>query len=160
MTAGTREAHLGSVPAWLDGEPAVDERMLTLAHRVARRAAGRSRRARAEAGKSVVLVLSTVDTSGPAAVPGGRDARAKVLAALQARLGARVDRRRLDSAAREAVLLDELALLPPRQRYALWATALQHRSVAEVAAATGWSPAQVARLLRAALRTVAAHAQL
>ncbi|WP_409186537.1 hypothetical protein F9C11_20805 [Amycolatopsis sp. VS8301801F10] len=102
--------------------------------------------------------LTRVDTSVSPRDPGRRDLRARVLAALHAELASWVDETRLESATCDAVLLDELALLPTRQRYALWATASQHRNVAEVAATTGWTPAQVARLLRAALRTVAAQA--
>lgn len=156
MTACPRDACL---PSWLDGEPAVGERMLALAHRVAQQAVGQSRRGRGQARGSVVFALRAAGTSPASTDPGSRDTRAKVLAALRAALATRADPVRLESALRDAVLLDELALLPPRQRYALWATALRHRSVAEVAAATGWTPAQVARLVRAALRTVTAQAR-
>ncbi|WP_033296374.1 sigma-70 family RNA polymerase sigma factor [Amycolatopsis jejuensis] len=159
MTAGTRDAGPGSMPSWLDGEPSVDERMLALAYRVAHQAVGQSRRARARARGSVVLALTSVDTSRPAKDPARRGTRAQVLAVLQAEFGSKADPARLASAVRDAILLDELALLPPRQRYALWATALAHRSVAEVTDATGWTPSQVARLVRAALRTVATQAR-
>ncbi len=87
----------------------------------------------------------------------GRRLRSEVLARLRSELGSRVSHGELDAALRNAVLLDELALLPPRQRFALWAAATAQHTVADISARTGWTPQQVARLLRASLQTVTAH---
>lgn len=65
--------------------------------------------------------------------------RARVLTELRADLGRRIDRPRLDAALRDAVLLDEVTLLPPRQRFALWSTAVEHLTTAELATRTGWT---------------------
>ncbi|WIX82807.1 hypothetical protein QRX50_19515 [Amycolatopsis carbonis] len=97
-----------------------------------------------------------VATRSPAGAP-NEDARIRglVLAAVHGELAAGIARDRLRAVLQEALLLDEVALLPLRQRFTLWAAAVQRRTVAEVAELAGWTPAQVARLLRAALRTVA-----
>jgi hypothetical protein len=85
--------------------------------------------------------------------------RALVLAELRAELAPQVRHARLEAALSDAMLLDEEALLPPRQRFALRSTAIDRATVADVLARTGWTAPQVARLLRAALRTVTSHSR-
>lgn len=156
MTAGTHtphDAHLRALPPWLSGDPSFGERMISLGYRVACNL-GSSSRVRKRVWRRVAAELAVSDTAGP---DHGRPARDRVLASLHAEFPSRGRTAKLESAVRDAVLLDELALLPPRQRFALWATAVEHRSVADVARTTGWTPAQVARLLRTGLRTVGSH---
>ncbi|MEC3980370.1 sigma factor-like helix-turn-helix DNA-binding protein [Amycolatopsis sp. H20-H5] len=149
------------VPDWVWLDPLdVRERMLALTYRVARRM-GRSRHASARLCRRVFSPPATMDVwdvsdpavDGPLAPRFGRRLRARLVTEVRAQWGRR-HRDGLEGALREAVLLDELALLPPRQRFALWATTLQGRSVAEIAAHTGWTPAQIARLVRSALTTL------
>ncbi|MEV4604167.1 hypothetical protein AB0K15_43260 [Amycolatopsis sp. NPDC049253] len=134
------------------GEDDLAVRMVNLAYRVTV-STGCSRRTRARVWRSV----STVVASRSAAGAPNEDERIRglVLAAVHGELAAGTARDRLLAALEEALLLDEVALLPPRQCFTLWSAAVERRSVAEVAALAGWTPAQVALLLRAALRTVA-----
>ncbi len=73
--------------------------------------------------------------------------------ALRAR-SRRCDPAVFDDALAEAVVRDELVLLPPRQRFTVWSVAVRHRPISEVAADTGWSRSQVVRLLNAGLATI------
>lgn len=154
-----------AVPSWVSGEADVPERMLMLSYRVAT-AVGQSRRQRARLCQRVVrsVVLPQIPGSSPLdpawwTDPGSR-LRAQVLARLRSELSSRVDQADLDTALRSAVLLDELALLPSRQRFALWASVLAHHTTADIGARTGWTPRQVARLLRAALHTVTTRSRI
>ncbi|MDT8915221.1 hypothetical protein [Amycolatopsis sp. PS_44_ISF1] len=166
MTAGTRsrpaapDAHLRELPPWLTAEADVAGRMVTLSYRVAC-STGRSRR---ESKRLLDRLLPALAEAGRPRPVGewtdpGRRARARLVKALRAELTPEVDRAVLAAALRDAVLLDELALLPPRQRFALWATAVARRSTDDLIAVTGWTPRQVSKLLQAALRTVALHAR-
>jgi hypothetical protein len=133
-------------------------RMLALAWQVTRRA-GLSPRACARVCRDVLTdcaahCRAAPDPRVPARLAAARE-RAAVLDALRARLRHRVAPATLERAIGAAVLLDELARLPPRQRAALTAAALHGRSVTEIAEQTGAAPHQVARLLRTALRTLA-----
>ncbi|SEP52354.1 Sigma-70, region 4 [Amycolatopsis saalfeldensis] len=155
--------HLRSIPEWLS-EADVAGRMVTLAYRVAH-STGRSRRECKRLWDGLVPAFAEAARAGSAkAGPGwadpGRRARSQLLTALRAELAPRVERGVLSAALQDAVLLDELALLPPRQRFALWAAAVSHQDIADISAATGWTPGQVSRLLQAALRTVAIHARI
>ncbi|MFB9924142.1 sigma factor-like helix-turn-helix DNA-binding protein [Amycolatopsis halotolerans] len=153
MTAAPHDAHLRALPSWLSGDPSFGERMVSLGYRVARNL-GSSSRVRKRVWRRVTAELAASDVAGP---DYGRLARDRILASLHTEFPSARQTAKLDSAAREAVLLDELALLPPRQRFALWATAMEHRSLADIADTTGWTPTQVARLLRTGLRTVGSH---
>jgi DNA-directed RNA polymerase specialized sigma24 family protein len=53
------------------------------------------------------------------------------------------------------VLADELTLLPPRQQAAIRLTMQRRYSVRQITERMGWTPQQVARLLRAGLTTLA-----
>ncbi|MEV7551958.1 hypothetical protein AB0N89_20255 [Amycolatopsis sp. NPDC089917] len=74
--------------------------------------------------------------------------------ALRTRLNDQCDPRDLEAALAEAILLDELVLLPTRQRFTVWAAIVRGRPLAEIAAETGWSTAQVRRLLTAGLTSI------
>ncbi len=97
-------------------------------------------------------------TSGVFAVPAGFDAARPVALVYRVarRTGAsrRAARALLEAALADAVLLDEVALLPPRQRFVVREMTLERRSPAEVAATTGWTGAQVLRLLNAGLSSI------
>ncbi|MEC3976404.1 hypothetical protein [Amycolatopsis sp. H20-H5] len=147
----------GAAPRWVSQDVEVPERMLTLTYRVAT-SLGRSPRQSARLYHRVVGARTGLATER-AGTDSGRRTRARVLVALEAELAPHTQRSRLDAALHDAVLLDELTLLPPRQRFTLWSAALAHDTVADIATRTGWTPAQVARLLRSALKTVTAHAQ-
>ncbi|MET0132473.1 MAG: hypothetical protein ABW215_02660 [Kibdelosporangium sp.] len=149
-----------AAPTWVTDQVSLPERMLMLTYRVAV-SLGCSRRERARLCRRVLSAPVGVRMFACSAPRGtargsdpGRRPRAEVLTLLRVELGPRVERTRLDEALRDAVLLDEIALLPPRQRFALWASALAGQPMARIVIRTGWTPSQVARLLRAALRTV------
>ncbi len=151
---GTDVASHGSEPIRPAGtSPArVDpyERMADLAWRAAR-GAGLSEQASTQVCQDVL-----------ADVPAARQApqrgvRTGVLAALRHHLAPAVDAVHLERALRDAVLWDEVALLPPRQRLVLTRVAGLRMPVSAVARDTGWSPDRVVCLLRAALRTVTVH---
>lgn len=148
----------GPVPEWESAEVDLPGRMLTLVYRVACQT-GHSRRASATLCSRILCAQPDV-TEWQAVVDAGRQVRARVLTELRADLGRRIDRPRLDAALWDAVLLDEVTLLPPRQRFALWSTAVDHLTTAELATRTGWTSPQIARLLRGALRTVTSKATL
>lgn len=80
-----------------------------------------------------------------------------MLAALRAHLRPTVDPVVLERALSDAVVWDEVALLPPRQRLVLTLAAGHHATVSSIARDTGWSQHQVTRLVRAALTTVTLH---
>jgi hypothetical protein len=144
--------------AWRSADPDLPGRMLTLAYRVAKQT-GRSRRTSTALCRHVFDASPELDRRCRDAAA-GRLVRARVLVTLRADLAPRIDRARLDEALHDAVLLDEVTLLPPRQRFALWSTTVDHLTTAELATRTGWTPPQIARLLRAALRTVTSGAKL
>jgi len=146
------------VPEWESAEVDLPGRMLTLVYRVACQT-GQSRRTSVRLCSRILCAQPDVTESG-SVVDAGRQVRARVLTELRADLGRRIDRPRLDAALRDAVLLDEVTLLPPRQRFALWSTAVDHLTTAELATRTGWTSPQIARLLRGALRTVTSKATL
>ncbi|MDQ7810697.1 hypothetical protein Q5425_43815 [Amycolatopsis sp. A133] len=160
MTAESRSRSsvAGTVPEWESAEVDLPGRMLTLVYRVACQT-GHSRRTSATLCRRI-LCAQPKATESRAVVDAGRQVRARVLLELRADLGRRIDRPRLDAALRDAVLLDEVTLLPPRQRFALWSTAVDHLTTAELATRTGWTSPQIARLLRGALRTVTSKATL
>jgi hypothetical protein len=144
-------------------ELGIAERMLTLTYQVAQRM-GRSQRASAQLCERVLNPRSPgsvlVDADPPSSVSDpGRRVRARILTALRAALGSHTDRGRLEGVLHAAVLSDEMTLLPPRQRFALSSAINEHRTIAEIAEQTGWSPNQVSKLLRAALVTVTLHAR-
>ncbi|MEU7785548.1 MULTISPECIES: hypothetical protein [unclassified Amycolatopsis] len=146
------------VPEWEPAEVDLPGRMLTLVYRVACQT-GHSRR-RSATLCSRILCAQPDATDSRAVADAGRQVRARVLMQLRTELGRRIDRPRLDAALRDAVLLDEVTQLPPRQRFALWSTAVDHLTTAELAIRTGWTSPQIARLLRGALRTVTSKATL
>ncbi|VVJ21786.1 Uncharacterised protein [Amycolatopsis camponoti] len=160
MTTGSRSRSSAAVPVRERESAEVDlpGRMLTLVYRVACQT-GHSRRTSAALCSRILGAQPDADRS-PASVDAGRQVRTRVLVELRDVLGRRIDRPRLDAALRDAVLLDEVALLPPRQRFALWSTAVEHLTTAELATRTGWTSPQIARLLRGALRTVTSKATL
>ncbi|HEX3617888.1 MAG TPA: sigma factor-like helix-turn-helix DNA-binding protein [Solirubrobacteraceae bacterium] len=147
-------------------EPGITERMLTLTYQVAQRM-GRSERASAQLCEKVLnpgsptsLLLDTeAHGAQSSAADPGRRTRARILTALRAALGSYADRGRLEGVLHAAVLSDEMTLLPPRQRFALSSAINEHRTIAEIAEQTGWTPGQVSKLLRAALITVTMHAR-
>ncbi|MFI5593578.1 sigma factor-like helix-turn-helix DNA-binding protein [Amycolatopsis sp. NPDC051758] len=59
-----------------------------------------------------------------------------------------------DAAVEEALLLDAMLLLPPRQRFAVRSVVTRNWSVTDIAAHTGWTRGQVHNLLRAGLKTL------
>ncbi|MCR6488998.1 hypothetical protein M8542_39830 [Amycolatopsis sp. OK19-0408] len=65
----------------------------------------------------------------------------------------------LEAAVADAVLLDGMLSLPPRQRFALHAALAWQWSVTDIATHTGWTRCQVHRLLRAGLTTVTARSR-
>ncbi len=146
------------MPEWESAEVDLPGRMLTLVYRVACQT-GHSRR-KSAALCSRILCAQPDAAGSRAVVDAGRQVRTRVLVELRAVLGRRIGRSRLDAALRDAVLLDEVTLLPPRQRFALWSTAVDHLTTAELATRTGWTSPQIARLLRGALRTVTSKATL
>ncbi|WIX84570.1 hypothetical protein [Amycolatopsis sp. DG1A-15b] len=160
MTAGShsRPSTADPAPAWESAEVDLPGRMLTLVYRVACQT-GHSRRTSATL-CTRILCAQPDATESRAVADAGRQVRARVLTELRADLGRRIDRPRLDAALRDAVLLDEVTLLPPRQRFALWSTAVDHLTTAELATRTGWTSPQIVRLLRGALRTVTSKATL
>ncbi|WP_326951940.1 hypothetical protein [Amycolatopsis sp. NBC_01286] len=134
-----------AVPAGLDAA-----RPVALVYRVARRT-GASRRA---ARRLCVRLLPVVPGEPVADVASARRIRVLVVRALRTELAPRCDAALLEAAVADAVLLDEVALLPPRQRFVVREMALERRSLAEVAATTGWTRAQVMRLLNAGLSSI------
>ncbi|WP_103349892.1 sigma-70 family RNA polymerase sigma factor [Amycolatopsis sp. CA-128772] len=142
-----RRSPVSDIPRWL-GDTAVSpgDRIVLLTYHVARRT-GSSRRRSGRLCRD--MLRRHLEEQTPAR---DRRNRARLIAALRIQLKhAGPD---VDTAIRDAVLWDEVALLPPRQRYALWAAVVRHDSVAEISRSTGWTPPQVSRLLRAALMTV------
>ncbi|RSD13617.1 sigma-70 RNA polymerase sigma factor region 4 domain-containing protein [Amycolatopsis eburnea] len=63
-----------------------------------------------------------------------------------------------DVAVGEALLLDAMLSLPPRQRFAVRSAVTRRWSVSDIAVHTSWTRGQVHNLLRAGLKTVSAHA--
>lgn len=131
------------------------DRMLALTYRVARQV-GLTRRASMRLCRQVVLNTPVWEEDQPSRgqAVAGRRARALLLTTLRAALGPRVDRDRLDRAVRDAVLADEMSLLPTRQQAVLRWVLEQRWTVGQVIERTGWTHQQVSRLLRAALTTV------
>ncbi|WP_326943805.1 MULTISPECIES: sigma factor-like helix-turn-helix DNA-binding protein [unclassified Amycolatopsis] len=152
------ESRTRPVLTWQSAETDLPGRMLTLVYRVAKQT-GRSQRTSTALCRRVLAAAPEVDRRCRDAAA-ERQVRARVLVALRADLAPRIERATLDAALRDAVLLDEVTQLPPRQRFALWSTAVDRLTTAELATRTGWTPPQIARLLRAALRTVTSSATL
>ncbi|MCR6490660.1 hypothetical protein M8542_48470 [Amycolatopsis sp. OK19-0408] len=144
-------------PPWIRCPEVSDaDRILDMVYVVARRT-GRSPKASARLCTRLVSELATSTTLAVSA-PGSRQAAARhvrvaVATALRVR-SRRCDTKVFDDALAEAVARDELALLPPRQRFTVWSIAVSHRQVAEVVAQTGWTRSQVLRLLNAGLSTI------
>ncbi|GLY42721.1 hypothetical protein Amsp01_087440 [Amycolatopsis sp. NBRC 101858] len=84
--------------------------------------------------------------------------RMRVVRAVRSELVRRRAAKVVDEALADAVLLDELALLPPRQQFAVRSAVRQGWSVSEIVEATGWTRAQAIRLLNAGLSTITASA--
>ncbi|MFD5089799.1 hypothetical protein ACFWMR_04320 [Amycolatopsis thailandensis] len=153
-----------AAPVWVSAETDVADRMLTLTYRVAT-GAGYSRAECERLCRQVTALPAVVQVMDSDCGRAGwenpaRSLRAQVVEFLRADLGQRVDGESLDAVLRGAVLLDELALLPPRQRFALWSTTLSSCTADDLGIRTGWTARQIARLVRAALRTVTTHARL
>ncbi|OZM71310.1 hypothetical protein CFN78_21210 [Amycolatopsis antarctica] len=133
--------------------------MDSVIHRIAREAglsrarSGRLRRRLAESPRWQALIAPARTDHG------ARRVRARVIAEVRAELAPRTDTSTLQRAVHTAVLLDEVSLLPPRQRYALWSAAIEGRPAADIARRTGWTASQVHRLLGSALTTVTVRAQ-
>ncbi|WP_344417858.1 hypothetical protein [Amycolatopsis minnesotensis] len=156
-----RRVRVPGVPSWVREGPDVPERMMTLVYRVGA-GLGRSPRGCARLCLRVLVRAAVAGAESPIRdergwVDPGRRLRARVVAALRVDLGPRIDRARFEAVLRDAILLDELALLPPRQRLVLWTTVLGRGTLSDLVAETGWTPHQTARLLRAALQSVTAH---
>jgi hypothetical protein len=141
----------------------VDERMLALVYRVAGQL-GYSRNANVRLCRRVFLgARSWLLVRRTVAVPMigrrdvtnvGRGVRARYLLILRSALGPTIDRDRLNNALADAVLADELALLPPRQQFVIRLATVEHCTVRQIIERTGWTQAQVLRLLRAGLHTI------
>jgi hypothetical protein len=129
----------------------VEDRMLALTYRVARQV-GYPRRARTRLCRQIILDTPSWREDRPEGA--GRRVRARLLTALRAALGPHVDPERLDRAVSDAVLADEVALLPTRQQAVLRWVVEQRCTVGQVTERTGWTHQQVARLLRAGLTTL------
>lgn len=97
---------------------------------------------------------TAVAGGSPTGVDTGRRTRARLLAALRAALPSDVDRQLLQRALDSAVIADEVALLPRRQQAVVRWAMEQRCTVREISERTGWTPGQVARLLRAGLTTL------
>ncbi|GAB2796704.1 hypothetical protein [Amycolatopsis magusensis] len=150
----TERAQTASEPTWVGAsEVSEPDRLIAIVYRIARRT-GRSPAAAARL--CIRLVPQMVSApSGErrdrlAAARRGRSALADTLRTRSRNRDTGV----FDEALNEAVLMDELALLPPRQRFTVWAMAIEHRTVSEVIAETGWTSTQVMRLLNAGLSTI------
>ncbi|MGW4527703.1 hypothetical protein [Amycolatopsis sp. NPDC004378] len=140
-----------SVPQWLnDKTVSPQDRVLLLTYRIAR-GSGASRRRSARLCREMLRWHVNQQVCVGVCLN-----RTGMITALRAQLNEAGPG--LETAIRDAVLLDELVLLPPRQRLALWAATVQHESVIEISRRTGWTQPQVSRLLRAALLTVGRHA--
>ncbi|GLY41849.1 hypothetical protein Amsp01_078720 [Amycolatopsis sp. NBRC 101858] len=153
----TMEDRQTADPPWIRSPEVSDtDRVLEMVYLVARRT-GRSPGAAARLCIRLVPKLTASSTTAPSSpahrLAAARRGRIAVAAALRS-----LDRRRdpavFDNALAEAVVRDELALLPPRQRFTVWSVAVRHRPISEVAAETGWTRSQVVRLLNAGLSTI------
>lgn len=150
-------------PATLPQQPSVEDRMVALAYRVAQQL-GFSSRANEQLCRRMLLDAPSWLRRPPRIdpAPGGRvdpsaarRTRTRYLLALRASIGPRIERGQVDDALRSAVFADELSLLPPRQRLALSLAVERHYTVRQIVEHTGWTHSQVARVLRAGLRTIA-----
>jgi DNA-directed RNA polymerase specialized sigma24 family protein len=152
----TASAPVDHRPDWTPAASmGLEERMLTLAYRVARevgyspRASQRLCRQLFRAAPAWRDAVARPGTPDP-----GRGTRARLVAALRAAMPARVDRRTLERAVDGAVFADELTLLPPRQQAALTWALEQGCTVEQISERTGWTRQQVTRLLHAGLTTL------
>ena len=150
----TAHAPVDHRPDWTPAASmGLEDRMLTLAYRVAREV-GYSQRGSQRLCRQLFRAApawrdARSDTPDP-----GRGTRARLVAALRAAMPARVDRRALERAVDGAVFADELTLLPPRQQAALTWALEQGCTVEQISERTGWTPHQVTRLLHAGLTTL------
>jgi hypothetical protein len=138
----------------------VEDRMLALTYRVARQL-GYTRRGGTRLCRQVVLATPSWREDRPpgSSAGAGRRARARLLTTLRAVLEPHTDRARLDRAVHDAVLADEMTLLPTRQQAVLRWVVEQQCTVGQVIERTGWTHQQVARLLRTGLTTLTVCAQ-
>ncbi|GLY38354.1 hypothetical protein Amsp01_043780 [Amycolatopsis sp. NBRC 101858] len=144
-------------PPWLRNLEVSDiDRVLEMVYFVVRRT-GRSPAAAARLCVRLVPKLAASATAAPSSpshrLAAARRARIAVATTLRG-LEHRRDPAVFDTALAEAVVRDELALLPPRQRFTVWSVAVRHRPISEVAAEAGWTRSQVVRLLNAGLSTI------
>ncbi|UOX88452.1 hypothetical protein MUY14_43400 [Amycolatopsis sp. FBCC-B4732] len=126
----------------------IADRLLATTYLVLRRSGLRARACRRTCRKALPG-LSAEDR------PAGRRIRPEDFAALRLRLGRKGRSVRFDAAVDEALLLDAMLSLPPRQRFVVRSAVTGHWSVTDIAAQTGWTRGQVHTLLRAGLKTLA-----
>jgi DNA-directed RNA polymerase specialized sigma24 family protein len=136
----------------------VETRMFALAYRVAR-LLGYSPRSSARLCRQVLVSLGDQPDTARTVPDTTRTERDRVLDALRRAVRPSIDQDRLNRAIHDAVLCDEVALLPSRQRLAVRLALLQRCTVEQIAERTGWNRQQIARLLRAGLGTVADRGQ-
>jgi hypothetical protein len=131
--------------------------MLTLTARISLYV-GCSRRRRTQLRRLIsVLVEQHLKTARDTASSAGEESsglRDRVLAAVWAELVSRHEPTQLADAVWRAILLDELAYLPPQQRQVLTPAVTGSAAVAAISAATGYTPWQVTQGMRAALITI------
>jgi hypothetical protein len=153
VPVGGPSARPSGAAAWSSEQaPAgVEDRMLALTYRVARQV-GYPRRAGTRLCRRIILDTPSWREDRPEGA--GRRGRARLVTTLRAALGPHVDPDRLDRAVSDAVLADEITLLPTRQQAVLRWVVEQQCTVGQVIERTGWTHQQVARLLRAGLTTL------
>lgn len=136
-------------PVWLRWTVVPEEdRALAFVYLVARRT-GRSPASAAR------LCTRLMSRRSAGRVAGARNVRASWSAELRVRLRRRRGAQVFDEALADAMVLDELALLPPRQRFAVWEAVIRHRKVTDIAEDTGWTRGQAGRLLHAGMSSLA-----
>jgi DNA-directed RNA polymerase specialized sigma24 family protein len=139
------------------------DRMLVLAYRVVR-LLGYSRRSSQRLSQQILVSLGDHLSTEPAEDSQTQAARSRaerehVLSALRRVVRPSIGHEQLDRAMHDAVLCDEVALLPPRQRLAVRLALVQGCTVEQIAERTGWHREQIVRLLRAGLGTVGDRGQ-
>lgn len=131
------------IAAAVDAPVALAERMLALVWAVAYACAG----SRASAARHTRSLLADVDWQGSAARSDGRGLRAELIASMAVRWAGRTPDR-FRAAVHRAVLVDEVALLPPDRQALLRSTVVERRRPAEAAGELGLPAAEAARLTR------------